>query len=206
MDVLTDGPVESGPVLILAHGAGAPMDTAFMTAFAEGLAARGVGVVRFEFPYMAARRVDGKKRPPDRAPKLLEAWRDILSKYRQEQKTVFVGGKSMGGRMATMLAAEEEVSGVVCLGYPFHPPGKPEKLRVEHFPDIKAPVLICQGERDSFGKREEVEAMSLPVPFRLHWCADGDHDLKPRKASGLTAEENWRDAVDAIAAFIKEAA
>lgn len=204
MAILTNGPIETGPILILAHGAGAPMDTPFMTFFAEGLGAAGIGVIRFEFPYMAARRTDGKKRPPDRAPKLLDTWREIVGRY--SGRDVFIGGKSMGGRMATLLASEdpeEAIKGVICLGYPFHPPGKPEKLRVEHFPDIRAPVLICQGERDSFGKRDEVKAMALPESFDLHWCPDGDHDLKPRKASGLTAEENWRAAVAAVADFIR---
>lgn len=204
MHVLTDGPTDDAPCLILAHGAGAPMDTPFMTYFAEGVAKAGIGVLRFEFPYMAARREDGKKRPPDRAPKLLDAFAQVLEAASAGK--VFTGGKSMGGRMASMLAAQRPVDGVICLGYPFHPPGKPDRLRVEHFPDISAPVLICQGERDTFGKREEIDEMTFPSGFKLHWCADGDHDLKPRKVSGRTAEQNWQEAVNAIVAFINGAA
>lgn len=198
--MLIDGPV-TGNTLVLAHGAGAPMDSEFMNRITALLSARGIRVIRFEFPYMAERRASGKKRPPDRAPKLLAHYGEVLDRVAGDGP-VFIGGKSMGGRMATLLAAERSVAGVCVLGYPFHPPGKPERLRTEHLPRINAPVLICQGERDPLGRREEVESLPLPDTVRLHWLADGDHDLKPRKASGYRHEDNLVSAADAIAALM----
>ncbi|RED49699.1 alpha/beta family hydrolase [Aestuariispira insulae] len=201
MELLKNGPENARYQLVLAHGAGAGMDTPFMNQIAEGLAERDVAVTRFEFPYMAARRVDGKKRPPDRAPKLLECWREVLQELGGADK-LFIGGKSMGGRMASLIATELPVLGVVCLGYPFHPPGKPEKLRIEHFSDLKSKTLICQGERDPFGGRDAVEAMNLPQDVILRWLPDGDHGLKPRKKSGHTEDGNLSQAVLEICAFM----
>lgn len=201
MDLLRNGPENARHHLVLAHGAGAGMDTPFMNAIAEGLAERGVAVTRFEFPYMAARRTDGKKRPPDRAPKLLDCWREVLQELGGAEN-LFIGGKSMGGRMASLIATELPVRGVVCLGYPFHPPGKPEKLRIDHFNDVKSNVLICQGERDPFGGLEAVEAMNLPEDIMVRWLPDGDHGLKPRKKSGHTEDGNLKQAVLEICAFL----
>jgi uncharacterized protein len=187
--------------LLLAHGAGAPMDSDFMNMLAAALARQGVRVLRFEFPYMVERRRSGTKKPPDRTPVLLQAFAAALDQAGAE--SVFIGGKSMGGRMATMLAVERRCRGVVCFGYPFHPPGKPEKTRLDHLPAMQAPLLICQGERDPFGNRQEVESYPLPSGVQLHWLADGNHDLAPRKASGVTAEENMRSAVAAVMRFIR---
>ncbi|MDF1821454.1 MAG: dienelactone hydrolase family protein [Alcanivoracaceae bacterium] len=187
--------------LLLAHGAGAPMDSDFMNAISDLLAGQGIAVRRFEFPYMQKRREDGRKRPPDRAPALLAAFAGQLAGL-PDDVPVLVGGKSMGGRMASMLAVDHPVAGVACLGYPFHPPGKPEKLRIAHFADIQAPVLICQGERDSFGTRAEVEAMTLPPQVHVAWLEDGNHDLKPRKASGLSHEDNLQACAAAVGAFV----
>lgn len=194
--------------LVLAHGAGAPMDSPFMTAFAQNLAKRGVRVVRFEFPYMAGRRLDGKKRGPDRPPVLLETWAAVINALGPANRLV-IGGKSMGGRIATMatVAAEEAgapVAGLVCLGYPFHPPGRPEKPRVAHLKDLKTPGLILQGTRDSLGSREDVAGYDLSSTLRLQWLEDGDHDLKPRKKSGRTQSQNWDEALEGIVAFLKE--
>ncbi len=202
--MLVDGPSSAKTTIALAHGAGAPMDSAYMQAFAEGLAERGFQVARFEFPYMDDRRKTGKKKPPNRAPILLETWASVIDHF--GPKNLMIGGKSMGGRIASMSAVDYEenatpVKGVVCLGYPFHPPGKPEKLRTEHLVNLKTPTLICQGERDPFGTREDVKAYTLSNAIRYHWLADGDHGFKPRKASGLTEQENWSSAIDAIAAF-----
>ena len=201
--LLSDGPV-SGDVLLLAHGAGAPMDSGFMTTMAGLLAGHGIRVVRFEFAYMAARRSGEGRKPPSRMPQLLDEFRQVIIALRCSR--LFIGGKSMGGRAATMLAATpgmpQEVAGLVCLGYPFHPPGKPEKLRTAHLADIVLPGLIVQGERDPFGTREEVPGYDLPVNLAFHWCPAGNHDLEPPKRSGHTAEENWRDAAGAIAAFM----
>ena len=194
----------SQPVLTLAlaHGAGAPMDSPFMATFAAGLAVEGVRVARFEFPYMAARRHDGKKRPPDREAVLLEAWRQVIARLGPNH--LAIGGKSLGGRMASLVADVSAVRGLVCLGYPFHPPGRPDKLRTAHLETIKTPTLIVQGTRDPFGTSDEVKGYALSPAVRLHWAEDGNHDLTPRKASGRTAERNWSEAVSAIAAFLRK--
>ncbi len=190
-------------LIILAHGAGAPMDSPFMEAFAQQLAAVGVSVVRFEFPYMQERRTQGRKRPPDRQPVLLDCWREVVSRYAQGLP-LFIGGKSMGGRMATVLASEDlPIKGVVALGYPFHPPGKPDRLRTEHLARMGCPALVVQGERDPFGRREEVEHYQLPSSLQVHWIPQGDHDLQPPKRSGLSAEGNLGLAVTAVKEFIE---
>jgi len=201
-----DGPKNAPLTVVLAHGAGAPMDSPFMEAIAAGLAGHGLRVARFEFPYMTKRRSDGKRRPPDRAPVLLEYWRAVIDELGRER--LIVGGKSMGGRMASMAAAELEaegapVRGVACLGYPFHPPGKPERLRVAHLQTIETPTLILQGERDTFGGRSEVDEYDLSQSVRLHWLPDGDHSLKPRKASGRSEIENLNEAANALAEFAR---
>jgi len=207
-ELLIDGPENAPVTIVLAHGAGAPMDSAFMVAFATGLTARGLRCVRFEFPYMAARRVDGKKRPPNRAPVLLETWRAVIEHLGSEN--LVIGGKSMGGRMASMIAREREdqgqpVKGLVCLGYPFHPPGKPEKAaaRLEHLLDIRTPTLILQGTRDTFGGRDQVPGLPLSEAVRVTWLEDGDHGFKPRKKSGRTEAQNWNEALDAMDAFAR---
>ena len=200
-DLLFDGPSDPSLTLVLAHGAGAPMDTAFMTAFAEGLGARGFGVVRFEFAYMAARRSDGRKRPPERQDRLLQTWREVLALL--DGRRLAIGGKSLGGRMASLLADEAGVAGLVCLGYPFHPPGQPESLRTAHLEALRTPCLIAQGSRDPFGTREEVAGYALAPAIHLHWAEDGNHDLVPRKSSGRSAAQNWNEAQDAIAAFLE---
>lgn len=200
MDLLINNGKRGRPTLLLAHGAGAPMDSPFMNAFAEGVAADGFRVARFEFPYMAKRRVDGKTRGPDRAPLLLDHWRAVIKS--QRVKKVVIGGKSMGGRIASMVADETGVAGLVCLGYPFHPVGKPDKLRVEHLAALRTPTLIVQGERDTFGNREEVSQYKLSKAIELRWLADGDHSFKPRKKSGRDEEQNWREGVDAVVDFL----
>ena len=187
--------------LILAHGAGAGMDSEFMVTMANNLVKLGVTVGLFDFEYMQQAKLEGKKRPPQRAPKLLAYFESILAEV-DVNLPLFIGGKSMGGRMASMLACEQSVKGVVAFGYPFHPPGKPEKLRIEHFPDLNVPLAIIQGERDTFGKKDEVE--SYPVCDNVHtfWIPDGDHSLVPRKASGLTQLQNWQTAAEIASQFI----
>lgn len=197
--MIAEGP-ENGPVLVLAHGAGAPMDSDFMNEVTSRLSKRGIRVIRFEFPYMAERRTTGKKRPPDRAPRLVAHFNQVLDEL--GDGPVYIGGKSMGGRMATLVATEREVAGVCVLGYPFHPPGKPEKIRLEHLPDVRCPVLICQGERDALGNREQVTGYNLPDSVELIWCPDGDHSLKPCKVSGVSLAENLDMATDALVRFI----
>jgi len=207
-DLLIDGPDNAPVTIALAHGAGAPMDSAFMVAFAEGLVERGLRCVRFEFPYMHQRRDDGKKRPPNRAPVLLETWRTVIDHLGADN--LVIGGKSMGGRMASMIAAELEdegapVKGCVCLGYPFHPPGKPEKAegRMAHLLELKTPTLILQGARDTFGTIEQVPGLPLSKAIKVQWLEDGDHGFKPRKKSGRTEDQNWQEAIDAMDLFAR---
>ena len=199
-NLLIDGPRAARGTIVLAHGAGAGMETEFMTFFAESLASRKLCVVRFEFRYMAARRETGKSRPPDREPILRETWLRVSQAVRTER--LFIGGKSMGGRIASLIADEADVTGLVCLGYPFHPVGKPQQLRIEHLKTIRTPTLLVQGERDPFGNRQEVEAYELSTQVRIHWLPDGDHSFKPRKVSGRTQEDNWREGVKKVAAFM----
>lgn len=198
---LIDGDANAATTVVLAHGAGAPMDTPFMDAFAQGLAAAGLCVVRFEFPFMRARRSEGKRKPPDRAPVLLEAWRSVIAAL-GDPGTLVIGGKSMGGRMASMVADEAGVKGVACLGYPFHPSGKPERTRTGHLESMRTPTLIVQGARDSLGKPEEVAGYALSKSIRVHWLEAGDHDFKPTKASGRTLEQNWQEGIAAVADFV----
>lgn len=196
-----EGPTKS--TLILAHGAGAPMDSPFMEDMAQRLAARGVAVVRFEFPYMAARREDGRRRPPNPQAQLLACWREIHALVRQQVTgPLAIGGKSMGGRMASLLADELGADALVCLGYPFHAVGKADKPRVAHLADLKTPTLILQGERDPMGDRLTVAGYSLSEAIRVHWLVAGDHDLKPLKASGLTHEQHLDSAAEAIETFL----
>lgn len=192
---------QGAPTLLLAHGAGAPMDSEFMELAASGLSERGVQVARFEFPYMAQRRIDQRKRPPDRQPRLLAAFAEALAQV-EDEGAVFIGGKSMGGRMATLLAVERRVAGVVVLGYPFHPPGKPERLRVEHLASIQAPCLVCQGDRDALGSRDEVMSYTLPSHIECCWLADGNHDFQPRRRSGVSWQDNMTRALDQVSDWI----
>ena len=201
MDLLTDGPEDAATTIVLAHGAGAGMDSPPMQALADSLAARGLRVVRFEFPYMQRRRKTGKRAGPDRLPVLMDTWRAAIDA--QDAGRVIIGGKSMGGRIASMIADEARVTGLVCLGYPFHPPGKPEKLRTEHLAGLETPTLIVQGTRDPFGRPEEVDGFRLSDAIRFAWLEDGDHSFRPRKSSGRTEQQNIAEAVDAICDFVK---
>lgn len=200
--LLTDGPRDASSTLILAHGAGAPMDSPFMSAIAARIAGHGHRVIRFEFAYMAERRTSGRKRPPERQPALLEQWHRIIDQC-GGPGAVAIGGKSMGGRMASLIAAGTDVRGCLCLGYPFHPPGKPERLRTEHFGALRCPTLVVQGTRDPFGTRDEVTAMGLPETVAVDWIEDGNHDLTPRKTSGLTVEESWDRAAELADGFLR---
>lgn len=205
IDFLFDGPERAARTLVLAHGAGAPMDHRSMTYFAEALAGRGLRVARFEFPYMAMRRETGRKRPPDRLPVLLETWTGVIEQLSARSRLV-IGGKSMGGRIASLVAdgaRDLGIDGLVCLGYPFHPPGRPEKTRTAHLAGLGTPTLIVQGERDALGSKSEVAGYRLSEAIEVHWLDDGDHGFKPRKASGRTEDENWREAVDRIAGFVE---
>ncbi|MFA6139111.1 MAG: alpha/beta family hydrolase [Hyphomicrobium sp.] len=205
---LNVGPPEALAHILLAHGAGAAMTSPFLEKMTVLLTERGMQISRFEFEYMAARRVGGKRRPPPRAEKLVGEYESAVAELREQgagRQTLLIGGKSMGGRVAS-LAADELFSGglidgLVCLGYPFHPPGKPENLRTAHLQKMSCPALIVQGERDPFGGRGEVESYALSPNINIAWAGDGDHDLGPRGGSGFTRAANLALAADAIAAF-----
>jgi predicted alpha/beta-hydrolase family hydrolase len=201
VDLLTDGPSDATTTIVLAHGAGAGMDSPAMTAFAEGLGAEGFRVVRFEFPYMQRRRETGKRGGLDRPIVLLETWERVITEIGADG--LVIGGKSMGGRMASIAADHARVAGLVCLGYPFHPPGRPEKLRTEHLADLRTPTLIVQGTRDPFGTPEEVDTYELSPQIRVVWLEDGDHSFKPRKSSGRTEEQNFAEAIATTAEFVR---
>ena len=179
------------------------MDSAFLKTMAALLAERGIATHRFEFAYMAARR-QGGGRPPPRAERLMDEYRAAVAALPADAR-LLIGGKSMGGRVASLVADElfaaKRIAGLVCLGYPFHPPNKPEQLRTAHLEGLACPALIVQGERDPFGRRGEVEGYRLSPAIRFHWVGDGDHDLGPRGGSGYTRKGNLAGAADAIAAF-----
>ncbi|MBN0986157.1 alpha/beta fold hydrolase [Amphritea pacifica] len=199
--MIIEGRAEKARIL-LAHGAGAPMDSLFMTQLAAGLATDGVEVIRFEFPYMQKRRIDGKKRPPDRQGVLLEYFTRLIEQFSHDGLPLWLAGKSMGGRMATMLADHPAVTGCFVYGYPFYPPGKQDRPRVEHLFSVSRPVHIFQGCRDSLGRKEVVDEYRLSGSVVLHWLEDGDHDLKPRKISGITQDEHIADAVESTLKII----
>jgi predicted alpha/beta-hydrolase family hydrolase len=204
MDLLVDGPT-TAPTLVLAHGAGAAMDSRGMADVASRIAARGVRVVRFEFAYMASRRV-GVRRPPPRADTLLDEYRAVLAEVGGRP---VIGGRSMGGRVASMIAGSlydaGSIAGLVCLSYPWHPPAKPDQPRVAHLADLRVPTLIVQGTRDPFGSPAEVAGYDLPTSIDVRWLDDGDHDLRPRKAvSGFTHAQHLDTAADAVAAFVRQ--
>jgi len=198
--LLVDGPEDARATLLLAHGAGAGMEHEWMVTMAAALAERGLRVVRFEFPYMHARR-EGRRPGPDRMPKLLSCYWEVLE---AKNGPTLLFGKSMGGCAATMLAADVDCAAVIAFGYPFHPPGKPENLRTAHLETLRTPTLIVQGERDTFGGRDEVAAYALSGAVQLCWLEDGDHSLKPRKKSGHTHAGHLQRAAEAAAQFCSQ--
>ncbi|MBY5661362.1 alpha/beta family hydrolase [Rhizobium leguminosarum] len=191
---LLQGPQDARFTIVLAHGAGAPMDSASMTAAANALAGVGFRVARFEFAYMAARRTSEGRKPPPRAETLNPEYETAIAELGASDPLI-IGGKSMGGRVASMVAddlhRQGKVAGLLCLGYPFHPPGQPQKLRTGHLTGLTTPALICQGTRDEFGTRDEVPGYDLSDRIEVLWLEDGDHDLKPRKTiSGFSSADH----------------
>jgi predicted alpha/beta-hydrolase family hydrolase len=200
--MLRNGPKDARARVVLAHGAGAAMDSPFMNALAEGLAAEGLSVVRFEFPYMAERREHGGRRAPDRQPLLTQTFRNVIAELGSSDQLV-IGGKSMGGRIASMICDELGVRGLLAFGYPFHPPGKPASLRTRHLLALRTPALFVQGTRDRMGSREDVQGYALSNRIEFLWIEDGDHSLKPRKRSGQTESAALATAIGASAAFVR---
>jgi len=190
--------------LVVGHGAGAGQNSPFMVRTAEGLAARGIATATFDFPYMTARRS-----VPDRPPVLEQAWRDAIQQARSELGGVplFIGGKSMGGRISSQVAAqgEEGLAGLVFLGYPLHPPGKPEQRRDAHLPAIAAPMLFVQGTRDAFGTADEIRAL-LPKLQRatLHEVAGGDHSFKVSGKGAPKPEVVLNQILDVVKGWMLE--
>lgn len=198
LELLWDGPAAAPITVMLAHGAGAGMEHAFLVAVATGLAAHGLRVVRFEYPYQREARA-GHRRAPDRMPVLHETMREVLAQC--GGGPIVLAGKSMGGRASTMLADSIAARACIVFGYPFHPPKEPTKLRTEHLATLQTRTLILQGERDPFGTREQVLGYTLSPAITVQWLADGDHSLAPRKRSGHTAEEHLATAILAAAQF-----
>lgn len=202
------------PLLVLAHGAGAPADSAFMDRLASSLSSEGVTTLRFEFPYMEKRRQDGRKRLPDRQPVLLERFRQAIVDIGQESaegRRIFIGGKSMGGRMASLVIAQAglhpDVYGAVCFGYPFHPPGKPDRWRTAHFDDLQRPLRIIQGTRDPFGRKAEVEEQGVDTlaNVSLAWLEGGDHDYRPLARQPESHDEMIQQAARLASDFMYRA-
>ena len=196
---MTRYPAEGTPtaLMVLAHGAGAGQTHPFMVATARGLAARGIDVVTFDFPYMTKPR----RGAPDRPPVLEQSFRDAIA-YARTWSTagrLFIGGKSMGGRIAAHLGAQgvDGLSGLVALGYPLHPPGKPEPLRIAHLPSILVPVLIVQGERDAFGTPQELRPHleTMKARVTLHVVPGADHSLAVRGRTGAGAHDAVLDVI-----------
>lgn len=205
MSFLIDGPDDAFATILLAHGAGAPMDSAAMSAVSRALVGVGFRVARFEFAYMAARR-GGVRKPPPKAERLHDEYRQTVADLNFSGPLI-IGGKSMGGRVASMVADElydeGTIAGLFCLGYPFHPPAKPQQLRTAHLEHLRTPTLICQGTRDPFGTQAEVATYTLPDRIEMLWLEDGDHDLKPRKTiSGFTAADHLNSVADATREWV----
>lgn len=203
-EVIREGAVDAPVRILLAHGAGAGMEHAFLAELSRLLAGPDIEVVRFNFPYMSKHALDGKRRPPDRQPALLDHWRQMIKAFAHPR--LFLAGKSMGGRMAVELYQESEdemnAAGLLILGYPFHPPAKPDRWRGEVLKQIKTPTLLLQGERDTFGTRAELTDFPFSSAVSVHWLTDGDHGFKPRKSSGASEQGNLRQAAERIKDFI----
>lgn len=207
---LFDGPEDARVTIMLAHGAGAPMDSASMNAVTKALAAAEFRVVRFEFSYMAARRT-GERRPPPKAETVIPEYVAAIDDLGPTNGPLIIGGKSMGGRVASMVADQlydaRRIAGLLCLGYPFHPMGRPTQLRTKHLIGMKTPALICQGTRDEMGDRFEVSDYGLSDEIEVFWLEDGDHDLKPRKAiSGFTTAGHLKSVADKVTEWVNRIA
>lgn len=213
MDFVFDGPID-GPLFVFTHGAGASVDSDFINNITQGLAKEGIRVARFNFDYMQQRIVTGSRRPPERAPKLITQFAQRLVQFDQP---LIIGGKSMGGRIASLLSAEmamqdlctdkiplnNNIKAIACLGFPFHPVNKPESLRTAHFQHIPVPIFIAQGTRDKLGNQIEVANYALNKEIEWLWLEDGDHDLKPRVKSGFTHQAHLDKTIKEMALFIK---
>lgn len=195
----------AGITLILGHGAGAGQTSGFMVMFAGELASRGIDVVTFNFSY-----IERGRHVPDPGDKLEACYRAVIEGARAHKKLkankLAIGGKSMGGRIASQVAAKglDNLVGLVFLGYPLHPPGKPEHVRSKHLPNIKAPMLFVQGSRDSFGTPDELRPIikKLKSPCKLYEVEGGDHSLKVPKKAG-SQQDVYAAVQDEIANWLR---
>ncbi len=215
ISIQVDSVCNASAQVVFAHGAGANMSHDFMCEITKLLNDLNINVLRFNFPYMDKRALLGKKYPPDRMPKLLACYQDVIeyvvSQSSSKPLPLFIGGKSMGSRAAASLAADPElltpslsnkILGVFCLGYPFHPAKKPEKLRLEPLLFATKGILIVQGERDTLGSKDEIDTYQLPEHCQCVFLGDGDHSLKPRVKSGFTYQGHLQRAANEISLFI----
>jgi predicted alpha/beta-hydrolase family hydrolase len=201
--ILVEGSPESGVVVVLAHGAGADMHAHFMGEVAGGLVARGHAACRFNFAY-----ADKGRRSPDRADVLEQTYERVVDAVRKDLEfdRLIIGGKSMGGRIASQIAAAgAEVDGLVFLGYPLHPPGKPERLRAEHLSRVRAPMLFIEGTRDPFCPLETLYSVleDLDAQTEVAAIEDGDHSFKVRKSSGRSTSDAWAEVIAATDGWIR---
>lgn len=200
VSVTFDGPADAGVLVILAHGAGAGMHSDFMVFMADAIGSQGFRVCRFNFVYTEL----GKK-APDRPNVLEDTFKAVVEGVRSGHDKVVIGGKSLGGRIASMIAAQgASVDGLVFLGYPLQPPGRPERIRKAHLPDIKVPMLFVEGTRDPFcplATLEEVRG-ELTAPNEVAVIDDGDHSFKVRKSSGRSTEDAWTEAATAVTGWL----
>jgi predicted alpha/beta-hydrolase family hydrolase len=206
VDFLFDGPEDARITIMLAHSAGAPMDSASLNATAKVLANAGFRIARFEFAYMAARR-SGERKPPPKAETVMPEYVAAIDALGPTPGPLVIGGKSMGGRVASMIADAAldagRIAGLLCLGYPFHPIGRPQQLRTAHLTGLRTPTLICQGTRDEFGDRYEVGSYGLSDAIEMFWLEDGDHDLKPRKSiSGFTTAQHLSSLAEKVTEWV----
>jgi len=211
-------------LFIFAHGAGADKSHQFMQGVSDKLNDQHINVLRFNFPYMDKRLLDGKKYPPNRMPILVDCYQEVVEYFLNHNAEltidsklvnkkinipIFIGGKSMGGRVGVTLTAQnfklaKQIKGVVCIGYPFHPQKKPENLRLTPLQTTTSSVLILQGERDALGNKAEIKNYELPNLCKVIYFSDGDHDLKPRIKSGFTHQQHIKTATNEILRFINE--
>lgn len=209
--ILDSSKANNDTLLVLAHGAGAGKHSDFLCEFASKISQAGTDVLRFDFPYMQKRELMQKKYPPDRAPKLLAAFDQQIKALVDagQYNNIYLAGKSMGGRMASLWAAESaaqypQIKGLIVYGFPFHAPGKSPEGRIEHLADLSLNSLILQGDRDTFGTREEVKSYLLNPAIKCQFLADGNHDFKPRKASGFSHQDHIDTAIAASIEFIQK--
>ncbi|MGH2757786.1 MAG: alpha/beta hydrolase family protein [Actinomycetota bacterium] len=199
VSVAIDGPRDASTTVVLGHGAGSGMDGDYMAFFASGLAGDDRRVVRFNFPYME----QGRK-SPDKQPVSERVFQEVGDFFRTER--LVLGGKSYGGRIASHAVAAEEINadGLVFLGYPLHPPGRPDRIRDAHLHEIECPMLFVEGTRDPFCPLETLEGVrkALSAPTEVVVIEDGDHSLKVRKSSGRSTKDAWTEAVAAIEGWL----